>query len=116
MESMIRGYQYKNTWLSPVIEEELLSQLSCKREIGNAYDTHAVAVCNIIYGDIKTVGCAKYLHRICAVQFLLDEVVVQSCVLSKGIADAPQICYSIDGLIYIFLVRRIYCLCSNPTN
>ena len=50
---MIRGYhEYKIIWLNPVIEEEL----SCKREIGNAHDTHAVAVCNIIDGDVKTVG------------------------------------------------------------
>ena len=47
---------YKSAWLSPAIEEELLSRLSCKREIGNAHDTHAVAVRNIIDGDIKTVG------------------------------------------------------------
>ena len=40
VEAMIRGYQYKIVWLNPVIEEEL----SCKREIGNAHDTHAVAV------------------------------------------------------------------------
>ena len=50
MEAMIRGYQYKSAWLNPVIEEEL----SCKREIGNAHDTHALAVRNIIDEDIKT--------------------------------------------------------------
>ena len=45
---------YKIVGLNPVIEEEL----SCKWEIGNAHDTHAVAVRNIdiIDGDIKTVG------------------------------------------------------------
>ena len=52
MEAMIRGYQYKSAWLNPVIEEEL----SCKREIGNAHDTHAVAVRNIIDEDIKALG------------------------------------------------------------
>ena len=46
------GYQYKSAWLNPVIEEEIL----CKREIGNAHDTHAVAVRNIIDEDIKVVG------------------------------------------------------------
>ena len=46
---MIHGYQYKSARLNPVIEEEL----SCKREIGNAYDTHALAVRNIIDEDIK---------------------------------------------------------------
>ena len=56
-----------------VIEEEL----SCEREIVNAQDTHAYAVCNIIDGDIKTVGQVpcKYLHYI---RFLLDET-VQCC-------------------------------------
>ena len=53
VEAMIRGYhENKIVWLNLVIEEEL----SCKREIGNAHDTHVVAVCNIIDGDIKTVG------------------------------------------------------------
>ena len=51
---MIRGYQYKSAWLNPVIAEE--EELSCKREIGNAHDTHALAVCNIIDEDIKTFG------------------------------------------------------------
>ena len=49
---MIHGYQYKSAWLNTVIEEEL----SCKREIGNAHDTHALAMCNIIDEDIKTFG------------------------------------------------------------
>ena len=52
MEVMIRGYQYKSAWLNPVIEEEL----SCKREIRNVHDTHALAMCNIIDEDIKTFG------------------------------------------------------------
>ena len=52
VNSLIRGYQYKSTWLNPVIEEEL----SCKQEIGNAHDTHALAVHNIIDEDIKTFG------------------------------------------------------------
>ena len=51
-EAMIHGYQYRSAWLNPVIEEEL----SCKREIGNAHNTHALAVRNIIDEDIKTFG------------------------------------------------------------
>ena len=47
-----RGYQSKSAWLNPVIEEEL----SFKWEIGNAHDTHALAVHNIIDEDIKTFG------------------------------------------------------------
>ena len=50
VEAMIRGCQYKSAWLNPIIEEEL----SCKREIVNAHDTHALATRNII--DIKTFG------------------------------------------------------------
>ena len=42
---------YHDLWLNPVIEEEI----SCKQEIGNAHDAHAVAVHNIIDEDIKTV-------------------------------------------------------------
>ena len=52
VEAMICGYQYKSAWLNPVIEEEL----SCKWEIGNAHDTHALAMCNIIDKDIKPFG------------------------------------------------------------
>ena len=51
MEAMIRGYQYKSA--NPAVIEE---QLLCKREIGNAHDTHALAVRNIIDEDIKTFG------------------------------------------------------------
>ena len=59
-EAMIRGYQYKSVWLNLVIEEEL----SCKREIGNAHDTHALAMRNIIDEDIKTFG--RVPHKISA--------------------------------------------------
>ena len=53
VEAMICGYhEYKSVWINPVIEEELL----CEWEIGNAHDTHAVAVCKIIDGDMKVVG------------------------------------------------------------
>ena len=58
MEAMIRGYQYKSAWLNPVTEEEL----SCKWEIGNAHDTHALAMRNII--DVKTFG--RVPHKISA--------------------------------------------------
>ena len=57
------GYQYKShsAWLNPVIEEEI----SCKREIGNAHDTHAVAVRNIIDEDIEAVGRVPPAQNIC---------------------------------------------------
>ena len=48
--------QYKSAWLNPVIEVEL--SCTTEREIGNAHDTHALAVRNIIDEDIiKTFGC-----------------------------------------------------------
>ena len=70
VEAMIHGYhKYKIVWLNlrPVIEEEL----SCEQDIGNA---HAVAVCNIIDGDIKTVGHAPCKISALATFDLLDEV------------------------------------------
>ena len=48
--------EYISAWLNPVIKEEL----SCKREIGNAHDTHALAMRNIIDEHIN-VFHAKYL-------------------------------------------------------
>ena len=60
VEAIIHGYQYKSAWLNPVIEEEL----SCKREIGKAHDTHALAMLNIIDEDIKTFG--RVPHKISA--------------------------------------------------
>ena len=40
VESMIRGYhEYQSIWENPSIGESLI----CEREIGNCYDTHAVA-------------------------------------------------------------------------
>ena len=40
VEAVIHGYHmYKSIWLNTIMEEEL----SCKREIGNAQDTHIVS-------------------------------------------------------------------------
>ena len=53
VEAVICGYHvYKSIWLNPVMEEEL----SCEWEIGNAQDTHAVAIRKTIDGEVKTVG------------------------------------------------------------
>ena len=111
VEAMIRGYhEYKIIWLNPVIEEEL----SCKREIGNAHDTHAVAVCNIIDGDVKLLDMfhANPLHY---VWFLTDEVHGSIQCIVKGnrrySSDLPQ-----DRWTSIFSVENIYYLCSNQTN
>ena len=41
VESMICGYsEYKSIWENPSIGESLI----CEREVGNCYDTHAVAI------------------------------------------------------------------------
>jgi len=47
---MIRGYNELSMWANPIIEEDV----SCQREIGNAHDTHAVAVRKTIDGEINT--------------------------------------------------------------
>ena len=53
VEAVIRGYHvYKSIWLNPIMEEEL----SCEREIGNAQDTHAMAIRKTIDGEVTTVG------------------------------------------------------------
>ena len=59
---------YKIVGLNPVIEEEL----SCKREIGNAHNTHAVAARNIIDGDIKTAG--HVLRKLSALRLILKNI------------------------------------------
>lgn len=71
VESMIRGYhEYKRIWENPSEDVELV----CEREIGNAHDTHAVAIQKDINGEIRIVGHIpkKYLPF---VLFLLDVVV-----------------------------------------
>ena len=62
MAASIR-HEYKIVWLNPrpVIEEEL----SYEQDIGNAHNTHAVAVRNIIDGDIKTVGHVPHKISVC---------------------------------------------------
>ena len=64
IESMIRGHhEYKHVWENPSEDDELV----CEREIGNAHDTHAVAIRKDIDGEKE-----KFLHF---VLFLLDAVV-----------------------------------------
>ena len=69
VDCMICGYhEYKSIWENPSIGETLI----CEREIGNCYDTHAVAIKKTIEGDIKTVGhvprkisaiCSTFMNR-----------------------------------------------------
>ena len=108
--------QYKSTWLNPVIEEELL----WKREIGNAHDTHALALRNIV-GEIQKlldVFHAKYLPALDmhSLIFVRQGSPASSilCIVKGNrqcSSDLPQ-----DRWASIFSVRRIYYLCSNPTN
>ena len=50
---MIRGYhEYKLIWNNPVVGEGLL----CQCEVGNPYDTHAVAVKKVFDGNLTVVG------------------------------------------------------------
>ena len=65
IDSMIRGYhQYKTIWENPSHHDELL----CEREIGNAHDTHAVAIKKDIGGVQTTVGhIAKTISSICSI-------------------------------------------------
>ena len=65
VESMIRGYhEYQSIWENPSIGESLI----CEREIGNCYDTHAVAIKKTIEGDIKTAGhVPRKISAICSI-------------------------------------------------
>ena len=57
MEAMIHGYhKYKSIWLNPVIQPE---ELLCKQEIGNACNTHAMAVSKTIDQKIKQCWMSK---------------------------------------------------------
>ena len=60
VESMVRGYhEYQDVWDAPVHEV-----LSCEREVGNVYDTFAVAVKK----DDEIVGhCPRKISAICSI-------------------------------------------------
>ena len=50
VESMICGYhEYISIWENPSIGESLI----CEQEVGNCYDTHAVAIKKILKGTLK---------------------------------------------------------------
>ena len=60
VESTVQGYhEYQDVWDAPVHEV-----LSCEREVGNVYNTFAVAVKK----DGKTVGhCPRNISAICSI-------------------------------------------------
>ena len=112
VEAVIRGYhENKIVWLNPVIKEEL----SCKWEMGNTHDTRAVAVRNIIDGDIKTVGHVP--RKLSALRSIL---IRQGAWFNPCIVKGNNRRYSLDlpqhRWASIFSVENIYYLCSNPTN
>ena len=97
VESMIHGYhKYKSIWDNPSIGESLI----CKREVGNCYDTHAVAIKKNIEGDIKTVGhiprkisaiCSIFIRRGGSIVCLVDGSRRYSSDLPQGGLEIPCI-------------------------
>ena len=89
VESKIRGYhEYKGIWENPNIGESLI----CEREVGNAYDTHAVAIKKTIEGDIKIVGhIPREISDICSIFIRRGGSIV--CVVNgsrRYSSDLPQ--------------------------
>ena len=72
VDLMIRGYyQYKTIWENPLHHDELSTrELLCECEIGNANDTHSVAIKKDIGGVQTTVGHiaidTKKIYSICS--------------------------------------------------
>ena len=97
VESMIRGYhEYKSIWDNPSVCESLI----CEREVGNCYDTHAVAIKKNIEGDIKTVGhiprkisaiCSIFIRRGGSIVCLVDGSRRYSSDLPQGGLEIPCI-------------------------
>ena len=86
VEAVIRGYhECKSIWLDPVMEEEL----SCEREIGNAHDTHAVAIRKTIDGEVKTVRhVPRSISSICSIFITQGGLIL--CTV-KGLASTLRI-------------------------
>ena len=95
VESMIHGYhEYKVIWDNPVVGEDLL----CEREIGNSYDTHAVAVKKVIDGNLTVVGhiprrissiCSIFLRRGGTINFTVDGAHQYSSDIPQGGLEIP---------------------------
>ena len=89
VEAVIRGYHiYKSIWLNQIMEEEL----SCEREIGNAQDTHTVAIRKTIDGEVTTVGhVPRHISSICSIFIRRGGVIVCKVQGSRQYsADLPQ--------------------------
>ena len=83
VESIVHGYhEYQDVWDAPVHEV-----LSCKREVGNVYDTYAVAIKK--NGEI--VGhCLRKTSAICSIFIRL---VAKSHAKWQAGDDIHQICH-----------------------
>ena len=88
IELMIRGYhEYVVVWENPVYGEILV----CHREVGNAHDTHAVAVKKVIGDNLKVVGhISRRISSMCSI-FLRRGAEIK-CTVNGGR------CYSSDLL------------------
>ena len=89
VQSMIHGYhKYKIIWENPSIGGSLI----CEQEIGNCYDSHAVAVKKTIEGDIITVGYVpRKISAICSIFIRRGGSIV--CFVSgshRYLSDLPQ--------------------------
>ena len=62
---MIRGYhEYKHVWGNPSEDDELI----CECEVGNAHDTHAVAIRKNISRETRTVGhIPRKISSLCSI-------------------------------------------------
>ena len=70
IDAAIRGYHvYKEIWPNPINEEQLI----CEHEVGNSYDSLAVAIMKLIDGSNTIVGhVPRHISPLCSV--LLEEV------------------------------------------
>ena len=89
VESMICGcHKYKSIWDNSSISASLI----CEREVGNCYDTHAVAIKKYIEGDRKTVGhIPRKISAICLIFIRRGDSIV--CLVDgsrRYLSDLPQ--------------------------
>jgi len=83
VESMICGYrEYINIWANSVIKEDL----SCKQEIGNAHNTHAVAVHKIIDGEINTTILTSSPRSLCTTNISAPHVAAHTSCYKTGLS------------------------------
>ena len=93
VESMIHGYhKYKSIWDNPSVSESLI----CEREVGNCYDTHAVAIKKNIEGGIKTV---EYIPRKISAIF---SIFIRRSGSIVCLVDTRLICRKVDSKYLAF--------------